>query len=68
MYGTILESLLTKEYNRTEFDLLDSPNKDQEAKEDLERSLREIIKETGTLMQFYAIKIHVWYHFGILIY
>ena len=68
MYGTILESLFTKEYNRSEFDLLVSPNKDQEAKEGLDQSLKEIIKETGTLMQFYAIKIHVWYHFGILIY
>ena len=52
MYDTILESLFTKKYNRTEFDRLDSPKKDQEAKEGLDRSLKEIIKETEPWCSF----------------
>ena len=63
MYGTFLETLMTKEYNATGFSVLDSPYRDQEAKEGLKKRFKGISRRLRILMGFSAIRMHVWYIF-----
>ena len=63
MYGTFLETLITKEYNATGFSVLDSPYRDQEAKEGLKNNFKGLMRILGILMGFSAIRMHIWYIF-----
>ena len=56
MYGTFLETLITKEYNATGFSVLDSPYRDQEAKEGLKKQFKGIIEETKNLDGVFSYK------------
>ena len=63
MYGTFLETLITKEYNATGFSVLDSPYRDQEAKEGLKKQFKGIIEETENLDGVFSYKDACMVHF-----
>ena len=63
MYGTFLETLITKEHNGTEFSILDSPYRDHEAKEGLKKRFKGIIKETRNLDGVFSYKEVCMAHF-----
>ena len=63
MYGTFLETLMTKEYNATGFSVLDSPYRDQEAKEGLKKKFKGIIEETENLDGVFSYKDACMVHF-----